>query len=81
MDSYQGSKAREGDKHHIYNYTYIGTFIQDACEKAQTSEVCPSKIVTSELGISQGDDEVGTISIGSAPINTCKSFHNLHSIN
>lgn len=43
---------------------------QENRKHAQTSDVCPSKIVTSELGISHARDvEAVEISIGSTPTN------------
>lgn len=42
--------------------------MQENREHAQTSDVCPSKMVTSELGISHARDvDAVEISIGSAP--------------
>lgn len=44
--------------------------MQENRKHAQTSDVCPSKMVTSELGISHARDvEAVEISIGSAPTN------------
>ena len=46
----------------------------------QTSEVCPSRIVTSELGISQGTAVVIVeISIGSGPISKIHTHFKVHS--
>ena len=46
----------------------------------QTSEVCPSRIVTSELGISQGTAVVIVeISIGSGPISKIHIHFKVHS--
>lgn len=65
------NKEHRTPVHHKHKYKYI----MDDWEKDQTSEVCPSKIVTSELGISQDwDAEVVAISIGSGPIKQIQRY-------